>query len=119
MRKATPPEEDDSESSSVDGEDDDEEGEADLSEIEVDKSLYGKGGMLSGFASGIPKVESESRVGVFTASVKAEFNNMSKTYGRILCHQSDHEYERAYFSSGITSCAKKYGHEERCVLSSV
>ena len=116
VRKATPPEEDVSEPSSVDGEDDGEEGEADSSETEVDESLYGKGGMLSGFASGIPKVESESRVGVFTASVKAQFNNMSKIYGRLLCHQSDRDYERAYFSSGITSGAKKNGHEERCVL---
>ena len=44
------------------GENDDEEGEAVSSETEVDESLYGKGGMISGFASGIPKVESESRV---------------------------------------------------------
>ena len=42
-RKAIPPEGDDSEPSSVDGEDDDEEGEADLSDTEVDESLYGKG----------------------------------------------------------------------------
>ena len=56
MRKAESPEEDDSEASSVDGEDDDEEGEADSSESEVDEYLYGKGGMLSGFASGIPKL---------------------------------------------------------------
>ena len=65
-RKETPPEEDDFESSSVDGEDVDEEREADLSKTEVDESLYGKGGMLSAFASSIPKVESESRVGVFS-----------------------------------------------------
>ena len=53
VRKATPPEEDDSEPSSVDGEDDEEEGSSDLSDTEVGDSLYGKGGMLSGFASGI------------------------------------------------------------------
>ena len=62
----------------MDGEDDDEEGASDLSDTEVGESLYGKGGMLSGFAYGIPKVESESRVGVFTASVMAEFNNMKQ-----------------------------------------
>ena len=93
MRKATPPEEDVSGPSSVDGEDDEEEGSSDLSDTEVGDSLYGKGGMLSSFASGIPKVESESRVGVFTASVKAEFNNMSKIYAHLLCHQSDCNYE--------------------------
>ena len=63
--------------------DDEEEGASDLSDTEVGESLYGKGGILSGFASGIPKVESESRVGVFIASVKAEFNNMSKCIGTL------------------------------------
>ena len=77
----------------MDGEDDEEEGSSDLSDTEVGESLYGKGGMFSSFASGIPKVESESRVGVFTASVNAEFNNMSTMYGLTLCHQSDHDYE--------------------------
>ena len=49
-------------------------------------------------------------------SVQADFNTKSKAYRHMLAHQSDREYCRAFFPSGITSGAKKYGHEERCVL---
>ena len=34
----------------------------------------------------------------------------------MLGHQSDREFERAYFPSGIAGDAKKNGHEERCVI---
>ena len=56
-----------------------------------------------------------SKFGVFTNSVQADFNSKSMAYGHMLAHQSGREYCRAFFPSGITSGAKKYGHEERCV----
>ena len=57
-----------------------------------------------------------SKFGVFTNSIQADFKTKSKAYGHMLAHQSDWEYCRAFFPYGITSGAKKYGHEERCVL---
>ena len=57
-----------------------------------------------------------SKFGVFTNSIQADLNTKSKAYGHMLAHQSDREYCRAFFPSGITPGAKKFGHEERCVL---
>ena len=54
--------------------------------------------------------------GVFTDKVKLEFDEMAKEYGKCLRHQSDREFNRAYFPTGITTNCKKNGSEERCVL---
>jgi hypothetical protein len=57
-----------------------------------------------------------SQNGVFSDKVKVVFDNYAKIYGRKLSHQSDRQFNRAYFPSGISSNAKKNGHEEQCVL---
>ena len=57
-----------------------------------------------------------SHNGVFTDKIKAVFDDYARQYGRILSHQSDRQFSRAYFPSGITSNAKKNGHEEQSVL---
>ena len=54
--------------------------------------------------------------GIFTDSVKSDFDLRAKQYGRILAHQSNREFDRSYFPSGITTNAKKNGHEEKCVI---
>ena len=54
--------------------------------------------------------------GVFTDAVKMEFDEIAKEYGKCLRHQSDREFNRAYFPTGITTNCKKNGSEERCVL---
>jgi outer membrane cobalamin receptor len=53
---------------------------------------------------------------VFTEAVKQEFDSLCKIYGRLLQHQSDRQYDRAYFCSGITSNAQKRGHEQTTVV---
>ena len=57
-----------------------------------------------------------SNNGIFTETVKTDFDARAKKYGRILAHQSNREFDRSYFPSGITSNAKKNGHEEKCVV---
>ena len=74
--------------------------------------MFGEGGVFEEYGSS----ENRSMFGVFTKSVQADFNTKSKAYGHMLAQHSDREYCRAFFPSGITSGAKKYGHEERCVL---
>ena len=64
----------------------------------------------------VPEESDLSRVGVFTESVKAEFDDLAKRYGRFLTHQSDRSFIRSFFPSGITSNCKKNGHEEHLVL---
>jgi hypothetical protein len=54
--------------------------------------------------------------GIFTASYKEKFDSWAKIYGRLLQHQSDRTFARAYFPSGITKNSKKHGHEERLVV---
>jgi len=69
-------------------------------------------------ANGFEELDPEwlSRNGVFTEAIKAQFDALAKNYGRRLCHQSDRTFNRAFFCNGITSEAKKNGHEERCVM---
>jgi hypothetical protein len=55
-------------------------------------------------SSGYQKCEQN---GVFTNAVKLEFNNLAKDYGRLLSHQSNREFERAYFASGIVAYGSK------------
>jgi hypothetical protein len=57
-----------------------------------------------------------SKNGVFTEPVKTDFDRRAKLYGRQLAHQSHRVFARSYFLSGITTNAKKNGHEEKCVL---
>jgi hypothetical protein len=57
-----------------------------------------------------------SNNGIFTDTVKSDFDSRAKKYGRILAHQSNREFDRSYFPSGITTNAKKNGHEEKCVV---
>ena len=78
--------------------------------------MFGEGGVFEEYGSSENRSMWMSKFGVFTKSVQADFNTKSKAYGHMLAHQSDREYCRAFFPSGITSGAKKYGHEERCVL---
>ena len=54
--------------------------------------------------------------GIFTDSVKCDFDARAKKYGRMLAHQSNRDFARSYFPSGITSNAKKNGHEESSVV---
>jgi hypothetical protein len=54
-----------------------------------------------------------SNNGIFTESVKTDFDAQAKMYGRLLAHQSNREFDRSYFPSGITTNAKKNGHEEK------
>ena len=56
------------------------------------------------------------RNGVFSDTVKSNFDKLAKSYGNLLRHQSDRDYARALFQEGITSDSKKYGAEERCRL---
>jgi hypothetical protein len=63
-----------------------------------------------------PNIETLTKNSVFTNKVKQKFDNLSKMYGRLLQHQSDREFCRAYFSSGITSNCQKRGHEQRSIL---
>ena len=46
---------------------------------------------------------------VFTDSVKAELDEISKKYGCILQHQSDRNLPRTYFPKGICPCSDKSG----------
>ena len=57
-----------------------------------------------------------SRVGVFTDSIKAEFDILAKLYGRCLQHQSDRSFNRSYFSQGVVSNCKKNGNEEHLLV---
>ena len=57
-----------------------------------------------------------SNSGIFTDTVKSDFDACAKKYGRMLAHQSNREFDRSYFPSGITTNAKKNGHEEKCVI---
>ena len=63
-----------------------------------------------------PHPESLTSHAVFTDSMSREFDDLARKYGRLLQHQSDREWCRAYFPTGVTTNAKKNGHEERCVL---
>jgi hypothetical protein len=82
---------------------------------EFHQQLFGKGCVLESFLIGDELTLSDTRK-VFTDQRKAEINRLTRMYGRMLCHQSDREFNRSYFAEGITSKAKKEGHEERCVL---
>lgn len=53
---------------------------------------------------------------VFTPTVEKEFDDIAEQYGSLLRHQSDREWERSHFTSGIVNVAQRSGHEERCVL---
>jgi len=62
------------------------------------------------------KAADKSDYYVFSPSLKRTINARAKQYGKLLVHQSDREYQRAYFKDGITAVACKQGHEERMVL---
>ena len=72
------------------------------------------GGPFAEFCN--PSAFQSSTNGVFGGKVLKEFNSLAQLYGSLLCHQSDREYDRAYFVAGISKSTKKNGHEERCVL---
>jgi hypothetical protein len=57
-----------------------------------------------------------SNNGIFTDTVKSDFDVRAEKYGRILAHQSNCEFDQSYFPSGITTNAKKSGHKEKCVV---
>ena len=57
-----------------------------------------------------------SKNGVFTVKVCGEVDAHAKLYGRFLAHQSNREFARSFFPSGITTNAKKNGHEEKLVV---
>ena len=64
----------------------------------------------------IPPGLVESAIGVFSPLEQKYLNQRAIGYGSLLRHQSDRTWERSYFSTGITSDAKKNGHEERCIM---
>lgn len=87
--------------------------------------MFGEQGVFAEFGTAASNYTKCVSNGVFVGDVKVEFNNLAKSYGRLLCHQSDREYDRSYFVSGLISgtkkngkvaVSKKNGHEERCVL---
>ena len=82
---------------------------------EMGECLFGPDGCLEDFALP-PNLRQDSKHYVFSAQLKQEVDRMCQIYGRMLCHQSDREWDRAYFANGVTGDAKKNGHEERCVI---
>ena len=53
---------------------------------------------------------------VFGGDDYKELSRQSWLYGRMLQHQSDREFERSYFPSGVGTTAAVMGHEERSML---
>ena len=84
-----------------------------LVEVELNLSEEGEDKELDPEALRISNLSSN---GIFTDSVKCDFDARAKKYGRMLAHQSNRDFARSYFPSGITSNAKKNGHEESSVV---
>jgi hypothetical protein len=63
-----------------------------------------------------PVDSSLSGIKVFTSSRLLDFDASAIAYGKLLQRQSDREFARAFFPSGITSNSKKFAHEAKCVI---
>ena len=104
-------------------EDDESDTSGNITEDDVDdlhQRMFSQNGIYSEFVLPPNKSQSHKHY-VFGKKTKLELNRIAGIYGRMLQHQSDREFDRSFFASGICSVdkrevTKKFGHEERCIL---
>jgi hypothetical protein len=77
--------------------------------------LFGPNGILSDFTSPLSQKLSDKQF-VFTDVTKKDLDSYAQYIGRMLAHQSNCEYHRAYFPDGVSSNTKKQGHKQCNVL---